>query len=57
MITPTGCLRSALSTNIISLVLSGWPQMLHSMVLGSGLAPFHHLFSRRNNFYSKNILT
>ena len=59
MITSTGCLRSALSAfpNIISLVLSGWPQMLHSMVLGSGLAPVHHLFSKRINFYSKNILT
>ena len=59
MITPTGCLRSALSAfpNIILLVLSGRPQMLHSMVLDSGVAPFHHLFSKRIDFHSKNIFT
>ena len=57
MITPTGYLRSALSAfpNIILLV-SGWLQMLPSMVLDSGVAPFYHLFSKRINFHSKNIL-
>ena len=55
---PTGCLRSRLPAfpNIIQLALSGWPQLLRSMVLGSRVAPFHHLFSKTINFHSKNIL-